>query len=150
MTAMRAASAPHDVQVVTDEDHGQTELVTQVEQQIEDLGLDRDVQGADCLISDEDLRLCGERAGDADTLSLAAGELLGVARRLRAPADRPGRAAAAMRASTSPPGHDAVDGQDLTDGAADRETWVERRERVLEHDLDAASAGRAAAIRPSP
>ena len=44
----------------------------QVQQQVDDLGLDRDVERRDRLVGDEQLGLDGERAGDADALALAA------------------------------------------------------------------------------
>ena len=48
----------------------------QVLEQIEDLGLDRDVERRDRLVADDQLRADGERAGDADPLPLAARELV--------------------------------------------------------------------------
>ena len=45
-------------------------------QQVDDLRLDGDVQRGDRLVRDDQLRLQGERAGDADALPLAAGELV--------------------------------------------------------------------------
>jgi hypothetical protein len=48
----------------------------QVLQQVDDLRLDRDVERRDRLVADDELGLDGERAGDADALALAAGELV--------------------------------------------------------------------------
>ena len=73
------AHVAHDGEVVGDEDHRQAELALQLAQQVEDLGLDRDVEGGDRLVGDDQLRLQRERAGDADPLALAAGELVRVA-----------------------------------------------------------------------
>ena len=47
------------------------------------LRLDRDVERGDRLVGDDQLGLDRERAGDADALALAAGELVRVARRRR-------------------------------------------------------------------
>ena len=69
----------HHRQVVRDDDVGQAELVLQVLEQVDDLGLDRHVEGGDRLVGDDELGLEGERAGDADALALAAGELVRVA-----------------------------------------------------------------------
>ena len=62
-----------------DEDDRQAELALEVAQQVEDLRLDRDVERRDRLVGDQQLGLERERAGDADPLALAAGELVRVA-----------------------------------------------------------------------
>ena len=72
---------PHQPQVVGDEQDGQAEPRLQLEQQVDDLGLDRDVEGGDQLVGDQALGLDRERAGDADALALAARELVRVAER---------------------------------------------------------------------
>ena len=66
----------HDVQVVRDEDVGQAELALQVLQEVENLSLHRDVERGHGLVADDQLRVDGERARDADPLPLAAGELV--------------------------------------------------------------------------
>ena len=48
-------------------------------QQVQDLRLDRDVERRDRLVADDQARLDGERARDADALALPAGELVRVA-----------------------------------------------------------------------
>ena len=68
-----------DREVVRDEEIGQAELALQVAQQIEHLRLDRDVERGDRLVADDQLRVRRERAGDADALPLAAGELVRIA-----------------------------------------------------------------------
>ena len=73
------ADVAHDRQVVRDEQVGQPELLAQLDQEVEDLGLDRDVERADRLVADDELRLDGEGASDADALPLPAGELVRVA-----------------------------------------------------------------------
>ena len=57
----------------------QPELALQVAQQVEDLRLDRHVERGDRLVGHDQLRLERERAGHADALPLAAGELVRVA-----------------------------------------------------------------------
>ena len=47
-------------------------------EEVEDLGLDGDVEGGDGFVGDDEFRLWGEGAGDGDALALAAGELVGV------------------------------------------------------------------------
>ena len=73
------AEVPHHAQVVGDEDERDAELLAQVLEQVHHLRLDRHVEGADRLVGDDHLGLYGQRAGDADALALAAGELVRVA-----------------------------------------------------------------------
>ncbi len=61
-----------DGQVVGDEQVGEVEFASKVEQQVEYLRLDRDVEGRDSFVADDELRIEGQRAGDADALALAA------------------------------------------------------------------------------
>ena len=58
--------------VVGDEEVGQPELALEVLEQVEDLGLDRDVERGHRLVADDEVRLEDQRAGDADALALAA------------------------------------------------------------------------------
>ena len=101
----RVGHVADDREVVRDEEVGQVEPVLQVAQQVEDLRLDRDVDGRDRLVEHDELRVERERARDADALALAAGELARIgARVLRAQADeleqlRHARRAAACRES---------------------------------------------------
>ncbi len=69
----------HDGQVVRDEDVGQPELVLQVLEQVDDLGLDRHVERRDRLVADDQLRAQRDGPGDTDALALAAGELVRIA-----------------------------------------------------------------------
>ena len=62
-----------------DEDERQAHVALELAQQVEDLGLDRDVERGDRLVGDEQLGLERDRAGDADALALAAGELVRIA-----------------------------------------------------------------------
>src|SRR5690606_39081492 len=61
-----------DLEVMGDEDKGQAELVLEVHQEVEDLGLDGDVEGGDVLVGDDELGLQSEGAGNAEALTLAA------------------------------------------------------------------------------
>ena len=65
-----------DADVVGDEEVGEAELVLEVVEQVDDLRLDRDVEGRDRLVGDDQLRLQRQRPGDPDPLPLAAGELV--------------------------------------------------------------------------
>ena len=70
----------HDAHIVRDEETGELLFLLQGVQQMEDLGLDRDVEGRDGLVADQELRLRGQRAGDAHALALPSGELAGIAK----------------------------------------------------------------------
>ena len=59
-----------------DEQHGEPEGLLQVLDQVQHLRLHRHVQRRDRLVRDDEFRLDGERAGDADALALAAGEFV--------------------------------------------------------------------------
>ena len=66
-------------EVVADHDVGQAHLVLELEQQVDDLGADRDVERRHRLVADHQLGLQDQGAGDADALALAARELVRVA-----------------------------------------------------------------------
>ena len=68
-----------DGQIVGDEKIRQVALFLQGFQQVDDLRLNGDVQRGDRLIADDELGVQGQRTGNADTLALAAGELMRVA-----------------------------------------------------------------------
>ena len=78
MTAIRSHIG-HDREVVRDQDQGQSELPLEAAQQVQDLGLDRDVEHGYRLVREDQVRLQCERSRDADPLALAAGELVRVA-----------------------------------------------------------------------
>ena len=66
-----------DAEVVGNDDVGEVELALQALQQVDDLRLYRHVEGRHRLVADDEPRLEGEGAGDADALSLPAGERAG-------------------------------------------------------------------------
>ena len=73
------AHVAHEREVVGDEEVGEAELVLEVAEQVDDVGLDRHVEAAHRLVEHEQLRGQREGAGDGDALELAAGELTRVA-----------------------------------------------------------------------
>lgn len=104
----------------------------EVGEQIEDLGLDGDVQGADGLVADDQSRLQGQRPGDRDALALSAGEGGGEAvQRVRVEADVLEEAYEFGFRGVQP-----VDPHRLGEDLADRHTGIEAGVRVLEDDLD--------------
>ena len=82
MTITWSAKSRHHRQVVGDEDEGDAELALELVEQRDHLRLDRDVEGGDRLVGDDELGLERQRAGDGDALALAAGELVRVALRV--------------------------------------------------------------------
>ena len=68
----------NDAQVMGDEQNRQTQLLTQVVQQVDDLRLNGNIQSGDGLVGDQQLGVHDDRTGDADTLTLATGELVGI------------------------------------------------------------------------
>ncbi len=70
-----------DREVVRDEEVRQLEVGLEGLEQVDDLGLDRDVERRDRLVADDEVRVERERAREPDALALAARELVRVARR---------------------------------------------------------------------
>ncbi|WP_063992901.1 hypothetical protein [Bradyrhizobium sp.] len=62
-----AADLPDHTKVVRDEEHRQSEPVTQVHHQIEHIGLHRNVEGRDRLVGDDDCGHCGGAAAASST-----------------------------------------------------------------------------------
>ena len=71
-----------DREIVRDEQVGEPAVALQILQQVDHLRLHRDVERRHRLVADDEARLDGERARDADALALAAGELVRIARRV--------------------------------------------------------------------
>src|SRR5688500_14876294 len=69
--------AGYDAEVVGDDDDGGAELLAQAGHYLEDLGLNRDVEGGGRLVGDEELGVAGHRHGDHDALAHTTGELVG-------------------------------------------------------------------------
>jgi len=70
-------------QIMGDEQVRQVQLRLQIHQQVNNLGLDRDIKGRDRLVTDDHLRVQGQGPGDANALTLTAGKFVGVAFQLR-------------------------------------------------------------------
>ena len=70
----------NDIEVMADEEVGEPLLLAQLSEKIEHLALDGDVERGDWLVEHDELRIDGERASDADALSLAARKLVRIAR----------------------------------------------------------------------
>ena len=117
---------PDDRQVVGDEEEGEVELVLQVLEQVDDLGLDRDVEGGNGLVGDDEVGIQRQRAGEADPLALAARELVRIARgRIGRQADDLEQLANAPRRLA--PAREAVRTEWLTDDPPHAMPWVQGR-----------------------
>ena len=68
----------NDREVMGHEQIGDAEILLQVAQQVQDLGLDRHVEGRHRFVAHDELRTQGDGPGNADALPLAAGELVRV------------------------------------------------------------------------
>jgi hypothetical protein len=68
----------HDREVVGDKEVREVELLLKIFKQCDDLRLHGDVECRDGFVQDDELGTQRERAGDADPLALAAGELVWV------------------------------------------------------------------------
>ena len=121
-----------------DEQVREIEAFLQLEEQVDDLGLDRDVEGAHRLVENHEVRFDGQRPGDADPLALTTRELVRVAvEKGRTEADRAQKlddtgvaGLAPVPAATRP--------ERAREGFLRGERAVERGPRVLEDHLGAA------------
>ena len=135
----------HDTHVVRDQDDRRIQPLVQVPQQIEDLGLHRDVERRGRFVGDEQKRIARDRLGDHRTLPLPARELMGVLveRLLRVrhlhETQQLDRALAGRRRSERA----VVRAQRLGDLESDRVDRVQRRHRLLEDHRDVTAAERA-------
>ena len=68
-----------DAQVMADEQIGQVQLLAQVHEQVQDLRLDRHIEGGNRLVTDQHAGLHRQRARDTNALALATAELVRVA-----------------------------------------------------------------------
>ncbi len=69
----------HHTQIMGYEEIGQPELILQILEQINHLGLYWNIQRGHGLIADDQFGIKRQRSGDPDSLPLAAGELVGIA-----------------------------------------------------------------------
>ena len=136
-----------------DEQIGQAEIALELLQKIHDLRAHAGVESGNRFIGHDELRLQGERAGDADALPLASGEFVRItghggfihAHRTQ---KFPHALAAGIAAQTFLPGllvNDflmkrlSMQNQRLGDHVFNAVARVERTERVLENDLHVAA-----------
>src|SRR4028119_560002 len=70
-----ATYVTHYPKVVGDEEERQSQIFLEAHQQVEHLGLDRDVKRRDSLVRDDELRIDGKRTGNPNALALPSREL---------------------------------------------------------------------------
>jgi hypothetical protein len=129
------AQVTHDSEIVGDDEVAHAAFLLELEEEVEDLSLDRDVQGGHGLVADDELGLQRQGPGDADALQLAARE------GARSAVAQSRVDAHPLQERTSPPAAlgsvvEAMDGPGLGHDVADREAWVDRGVGVLVDELD--------------
>ncbi len=124
----------NDGKIVRDEKIRQAELLLQIFEQIDDLRLNGDVERRDRLVANDEFRINGERACDADALALAAGKLVritvGV---IRLQPDQTQQFLNAIVYAFA--AGEVMYLERLADDVADGHARVERRKRILKDDL---------------
>ena len=133
----------HDAQVVRDQQDRHPALVAKVEQQVEDLLLDRHVERGRRLVRDQELGVAGERDRDHHPLAHTARHLMRVvtraARRLGDAHELEHLDRARMRRLRP---HALMRAHGLGDLVGDRVDRVQRRHRLLEDHRDLVAADR--------
>src|ERR1700675_3327718 len=123
-------------QIMGNKEISEPEFLLQVLQQIDDLGLDRNIQRRHRLIADDQFGLDRERACDADALALTAGEFVRMAAdMIRLQADGLEQIHDALF-ELLPGFRQFVNDQGFADDRADAHARIERRIRILKDDLD--------------
>ena len=70
------ARVADDGEVVRDEEEREAEVALELNHEVDDLGLDRDVERRDRLVADDETRFQRQRIGIARALALTAGEFV--------------------------------------------------------------------------
>ena len=141
MTRHAVGDAGDHAQVVRDEEQRHALLVAQRAEQVEDLGLDGDVERGRRLVRDEEDGVAREGHRDHRPLSHATAELVRiVAQPLSWARDADKHEERLSAVQPLPARHAAMALQRLGDLLADREDGVQVDERVLEHHGDTVTA----------
>ena len=129
-------------EIVRDEEQPDVELTLEVGKDVDDRGLNGDVQCGCDLVADEQLRVRDQRAGDRCPLALASRQLM------RVPIEHRARELDGLEGFpfgvVLPSGQREEDSERLADDLPDRLPRVERVVRALEDVLDLASNRRVA------
>ena len=122
-------------EVVGDEQVRDSELLLEFFEHIDDLGLDGNVQRRDRLVTDDEGRVYGQSAGNADALSLTAGKLVRVPCGVFGIQSDQFHEVQDLLSAVLLALVEVVDIQRLTDDVLDRHTGVQGRVGVLEDHL---------------
>ena len=125
----------HDAQIMGNHDVGKLKLLLQCLQKVDHLRLDRDIQGADGFVSDDQLWPHRQGPGNADSLPLTSRELVGVSRHVIC-LETHGTEEFSDPISPFRSSRQVVNPDRLTDDLLDAHPRVEGRVRVLKDHLD--------------
>ena len=132
-----------DAEIMGDEHYRHVSAYLQIPDQLENLGLGRDVERGRWLVGDQDLWFKRKRHGDDDPLPLTAGQLKRIGERR---AGRIGKADLCEKFSrphfSFRPSKGSVGLEDFRNLVPDRHQRIERRHRFLKDHGDPASAQR--------
>ena len=121
-------------QVVRDEQVGKLKPLLQILEQIDDLRLDRNVEGRDRFVEDQEARIHRERARDSDPLALPSRELMRIApHRFGVEADQAQQLGDSLLLFFA--AGELVDLQTFAHDRRHLHARIERRVRVLENHL---------------
>ena len=136
--------AADDAEVVGDEQHRHALGLLHLGEQVEDAGLDGDVERGGRLVGDQDVGAVGQRHGDHHPLALAAGELVRVgAEAILGVADADAGQQVEDAGAGGGAGQALVQREALGDLALDGVQRVEAGHRLLEDEADVVAAGAA-------
>lgn len=129
-----------DGEVVGDEKIGEMMFQLEVLKKIDDLGLDRDIQGAYGLIADDELWFDGDGSGNPDPLTLATAEFMGITPGVGGIKADVSEQRGDPLAALLPAGCEAVDVEGFTDDILHRAAWIQGAEGILEDHLESTAA----------
>jgi hypothetical protein len=123
------------VEVMGDEEKAQPELVLKIAQEVDDLGLNGDVERTHWLVGHDETRRNSKRTRNADTLTLASGKFVWVAPHvLRAKAHAIEQRSDSLLLLGSG-ADEAVDAKRLAQRGTNGHPRIERAVRILKDDL---------------
>ncbi|MPM33936.1 hypothetical protein SDC9_80517 [bioreactor metagenome] len=125
----------NDQQIVCNEEIRNVQLLLQVFKRVDNLRLNGNVQRGNRLVANDELGVDRQRAGNADSLALTAGELVGIAAGvLTVEADQIQKLRNALRAFTLRFA-EMVNVERFANDIRNRHAGIQRRIRILKYDL---------------
>ena len=118
------ADVLHNTQIMRDEKVSELELLLQIHQQVDDLGLDGNIERAHWLVANDELRLDGECSRNSHALTLPSAELVRVT--IHDVLGRPTRSSSSStRFSPSLPSFTkTMNHERLIENTPDRHSWI--------------------------